>query len=63
MRVLPRKDLRTEKGIDYSDAHLYRLIRDGKFPKPIKLGENRNAWVEEEIDRWLRERIEQREAA
>ena len=50
MRLLSRVELKSVKGIDYSKAHLHRLIRAGKFPRPIKLGENRNAWIEEEID-------------
>ena len=29
----------------------------GEFPKPIKLGVRASAWVEREIDEWLRDRI------
>ena len=39
-----------DKGIQFSDTHIWRLVRAGDFPKPIKVG-NRNHWVETEIDR------------
>ena len=38
-----------------SRSHLHRLARDGKFPKPIKIGENRSAWLESDVQEWIRE--------
>ena len=32
-----------------SRSDLHRLARDGKFPKPIKIGENRSAWLESDV--------------
>jgi prophage regulatory protein len=60
-RVLFRKALRN-KGVDYSDAQLHRLVKAGKFPAPIKIGENRNAWIEEEIDAYIQAKIAERDA-
>ena len=60
MKVLSEADLQ-EKGIDYSGQHLNRLIRDGKFPKPIRLGPRRRAWPEIEIDNWLKAKIAERD--
>jgi prophage regulatory protein len=54
MRLLSFPQLRTEKGIDYSRQHIHRLIRAGKFPRPIKLSGmegGANKWLEDEIDR------------
>jgi prophage regulatory protein len=45
MRLLDRDGLKA-KGIKYSKAHLWRLVKVGKFPAPIKIGEARSAWVE-----------------
>jgi prophage regulatory protein len=61
MRVLPITDLGPLKGIPYSRAHIYRLMKAGKFPKPIRLGENRIAFVEREIDDWLEQRMIERD--
>lgn len=38
-----------------SRSHLHRLARDGKFPKPIKIGENRSAWLETDVQEWISE--------
>lgn len=38
-----------------SRSHLHRLARDGKFPKPIKIGENRSAWLESDVQEWISE--------
>jgi prophage regulatory protein len=48
-----------ERGIRFSRQHLHRLIRQGKFPRPVKLSgspNGRNAWDEETIDRWCEDR-------
>ena len=39
MRLLSVDELKTAKGIHYSKPHLYRLMKAGKFPQPIRLGE------------------------
>jgi prophage regulatory protein len=63
MRVIATSDLGETKGIRYSADHLRRLVKQGKFPKPIKLGPGRNAFLEDEIDRWLQARADARDAA
>lgn len=41
-----------------SDKWFYKLISEGKFPKPIKLGRS-SRWKESELKEWLLKRIEQ----
>ena len=53
MRILDITDLKPTKGISFSRPHIYRLVRDGKFPKPIHLGKARIGFVEAEVDDWL----------
>jgi len=53
MNLLDYEALET-KGIKFSDAHIWRLIRAGDFPKLVKIG-NRNHWVEDEIDKYIAE--------
>ena len=57
MKLLSYDELRPKKGIPYSKVHLWRLERDGKFPKRVPLGESRHGWLESEIDDWLLERM------
>ncbi|WP_336284469.1 AlpA family transcriptional regulator [Citrobacter arsenatis] len=41
-----------------SDKWFYKLIQDGLFPKPIKLG-RASRWLKSELDTWLQERIDE----
>jgi prophage regulatory protein len=63
MKVLSYPELRTEKGIRFSRQWIAKLVKDGLFPAPIKIGEASNAFVESEIDGWIAERINERDAA
>ena len=42
--------------------HRYRLIKAGKFPKPINIGGNTNVWVGAETDEYLKACIAKRDA-
>lgn len=57
MRILSYDELKPLKGIPYSKPHLWRLEREGKFPKHVPLGESRHGWLKSEIDDWLLERM------
>lgn len=39
-----------------SDKWFYKLIKDDKFPKPIKLGRS-SRWLKSEVEAWLEEKI------
>ena len=60
--LLDREGLR-ERGIKFTRQHLHRLVRNEKFPKPVRVGENTLAWVATEIDQYLEDRIAIRDAA
>lgn len=46
-----------------SGATVWNLVKAGKFPAPFKLtGRRAVAWSSEEVDRWLRDRIAERDA-
>ncbi len=47
--------------VPYSDMHVWRLERDGKFPKRIKIGPNRVAWRLSEILAWIDEKADARD--
>ncbi|QMD26104.1 AlpA family phage regulatory protein [Citrobacter freundii] len=36
----------------------YKLIKDGEFPKPIKLGRS-SRWMQSEVETWVNERVAQ----
>jgi len=61
VRLLDHRDLE-EKGIKYSKVQLWRKVKAGTFPAPIKIGAARNAWLESEIDGWIADRVTERDA-
>lgn len=40
-----------------TDKWFYKLIKDGDFPKPIKLGRS-SRWLQSEVHVWLQGRID-----
>ena len=59
MKLLNFKDLESQKGIRESDVTIWRRVRAGQFPKPVRNG-RRNYWVEAEIDEYLKALVAQR---
>jgi prophage regulatory protein len=55
IRFLRLTDLRNRRG--QSTSSIYRDIRNGLFPPPVKLGENTSAWPEHEADAIARAQI------
>ncbi|WP_447881753.1 helix-turn-helix transcriptional regulator [Serratia fonticola] len=41
-----------------TDKWFYKLISEGKFPKPIKMGRS-SRWLHSEVESWVQERINQ----
>ncbi|KLH04878.1 Rha family transcriptional regulator [Escherichia coli] len=44
--------------LQMTDKWIYKLIKDGSFPRPIKLGRS-SRWLKSEVENWLQERINQ----
>jgi prophage regulatory protein len=53
-RVVRKKELLATIGL--SDATVWRMERDGFFPKRIRLGGNSCGWLESEVLSWLSQR-------
>jgi prophage regulatory protein len=49
--------------VGLSDTTIWRLMREGKFPRPVRLSENAVGWRELDIDAWIESRTHLREAA
>lgn len=56
-RILRWPEVHQRTGICRSNA--YKLIGEGRFPPPIKLGVRASGWIESEIICWIDERISQ----
>lgn len=62
-RLVSKKELKTVLGIPYSLQHIARLEKAGQFPKRIRLGQNRVAWMQSEVEAWIEERLADRECS
>lgn len=62
-RLLTMADLINEKIVPYSKPTIYQMIREGRFPRQVRLGPNRVAWRRSEVLSWIDERAAEREAA
>ena len=45
------------KRTGFGKAWIYRLISEGRFPAPVKIGTRAVAFVESEIDEWIEQLI------
>ena len=59
LRRLPAVRRQTGQSI----ATIYRSIKAGTFPRPVKIGPRASAWVGAEIDQWIANRIADRDAS
>lgn len=53
-RILRRAEVEQKTG--FKRAHLYTLMREGRFPKALRLGIRAVGWDSAEIDAWIAER-------
>ena len=60
MRLIPY-DALADRGIPYSKIQIWRLERDGRFPRRVSVGPQRYAWIETEIDQYIAERVRMRD--
>ena len=42
-----------------SRSTIYVRLGQGRFPRPVSLGERAVGWIEAEVEEWIRERIEE----
>ncbi|WP_323634613.1 AlpA family transcriptional regulator [Pectobacterium polaris] len=57
-RILRRPEVEAKTG--FKRAHIYNLIKEGRFPKPISLGVRAVGWNSVEIDQWITDRLKER---
>lgn len=58
MKGIRLKQLEEKTGL--KKTKLYQLIGEGKFPKPIKIG-NASVWIEQEVDSALTKFLDARD--
>lgn len=61
MKLIRIKEVLDRTGLGRSTVYKYMSL--GEFPQSIKLGTRAVAWVESEIEDWIRETIASRDGA
>jgi len=54
--ILRRKQVEARTGL--SRSTIYARIKTGKFPAPVSLGPRAVGWIENDVHRWLSDRID-----
>ena len=52
--LLTRKQV--EEKVQLTTSSIYRLMRAGKLPTPIRIGENAVRWRSDELSEWIESR-------
>ena len=55
MKVLNASQVANKTSMSVSNIR--RMVREGKFPPPFALTENRHGWLEQDVDEWISERV------
>lgn len=58
VRILRRPEVEAWTG--FKRAHIYSLMRAGKFPKALRIGDRAAGWHSAEIDQWISDRLHMR---
>lgn len=58
MRLIKIKEV--IKMTSLSRATIYKYMAEDSFPKPVPLGAKAVAWVEDEVENWIYEKIDER---
>lgn len=58
VRILRKPEAQQKVGLSHST--IWRLEREGKFPKRLRLGGGACGWIEHEIDEWIAQRAAER---
>ena len=57
LKLCTWNELKEVYGIPYCRMHIRRLELKGQFPKRVRLGECRVAWLAQEVERWIQGRV------
>lgn len=57
-RILRRPEVEARCG--FKRAHLYKLIDEGKFPHPVRIGVRAVGWDSIEIEQWIADQLQRR---
>lgn len=51
-----------ESKIGFKKSYIFKAVKKGEFPEPVRLGRRKTLWVEREVDAWINDRIQERDS-
>jgi len=54
IRILSPEELEPKKGVKFSRSWLWKMEKNGQWPKRVRIGGKKFGWIESEIDAHLR---------
>jgi len=57
-RFIRRRTVEDRTGL--SRSTIYQMMKEGRFPKPVRIGGRAVAWPETEVDAWIDARLAER---
>jgi len=60
-RLITRAEL--SQIVPYTGQHILRLEKSGKFPRRVRVGANRVAWLLSEVEAWVAARVSERDVS
>jgi prophage regulatory protein len=57
-RILRRAEVEAKTG--FKRAHIYSLMKEGRFPKALRLGVRAVGWDSVEVEQWIADRLNER---
>ena len=52
--LLRRPDV--ERRVGLRRSMIYRYVKEGRFPAPVRIGKRAVAWRQSDIEQWIKER-------
>ena len=56
--ILRRAEVEAKTG--FKRAHIYSLMKEGRFPKALRLGVRAVGWDSVEVEQWIADRLNER---
>jgi predicted DNA-binding transcriptional regulator AlpA len=51
-KLIPQAEIKAETGISHGPAQIDRLVEQGRFPAPVRVG-RRKYWLRSELDNYI----------
>lgn len=60
-RLIRLRTVRERTGL--AKSTIYAFVQQGRFPRPVKLGDRSSGWAESEVDSWISARLAERQVS